>query len=53
MSDEVTVTKAQFQAILRLARAEGWDAAVSSMIYDDGTSVEIAHNVNPYREDEE
>ena len=38
-----------FDAWLNSIRAEGWDAAVSSMIYDDGTTVEIAHNVNPFR----
>ena len=29
--------------------ALGWDAAVSRMTYEDGTPVEIAANVNPYR----
>lgn len=34
----------------RLAGAAiGWDAAVSRMTYEDGTPVEIAANVNPYR----
>ena len=30
-------------------QAIGWDAAVSRMTYEDGTPVEIAANVNPYR----
>ena len=29
--------------------AEAWDRAVASLIYDDGTPVELAHNPNPYR----
>ena len=29
--------------------AEGWDAAVRSMCYKDGTPVEIVVNSNPYR----
>ena len=29
--------------------AEGWDAAVRSMCYKDGTPVEIVVNGNPYR----
>ena len=29
--------------------AFGWDAAVSRMTYEDGTPVDIAENVNPYR----
>lgn len=30
--------------------AIGWDAAVAAMAYEDGTKVEIAHSVNPYRQ---
>lgn len=29
--------------------AQGWDAAVASMRYEDGTPVEVALNTNPYR----
>jgi hypothetical protein len=34
---------------IKAAAAAGWDAAVSRMTYEDGTPVEIAQNVNPYR----
>lgn len=30
--------------------AIGWDAAVAAMTYEDGSKVEIAHSVNPYRQ---
>ncbi|MBT2587916.1 hypothetical protein [Arthrobacter sp. ISL-95] len=30
--------------------AIGWDAAVAAMTYTDGTPVELAVNINPYRE---
>ena len=36
----------------REAAAIGWDAAVAAMRYEDGTPVEIASMVNPYRTDE-
>lgn len=29
--------------------AQGWDAAVAAMRYEDGTPVEIVAMVNPYR----
>jgi hypothetical protein len=29
--------------------AQGWDAAVSSLEYPDGTKVEVSENINPYR----
>jgi len=31
-------------------RAEGWDAAVAAIQFDDGTPVELVAVVNPYRE---
>lgn len=30
--------------------AIGWDAAVAAMVHEDGSKVEIAENVNPYRQ---
>lgn len=44
-------TREAFDAWLDSIRAEGWEAAVSSMIYDDGTPVEVAYNVNPFRKE--
>lgn len=37
---------------LRAACAAGWDAAVHQMVYEDGTPVEIAENINPFRRTE-
>lgn len=34
---------------IQQAAAVGWDAAVTAMKYEDGTPVELAANVNPYR----
>ena len=34
----------------RAHRAEGWDAAVAAIQFDDGTPVELVAVVNPYRE---
>jgi hypothetical protein len=36
-------------AELNKARADGWDAAVSCIRYEDGTPVEVVGGVNPYR----
>lgn len=30
--------------------AIGWDAAVAAMVHEDGSKVEVAVNVNPYRQ---
>lgn len=35
--------------ILRMGAEIGWDMAVSSMQYEDGTKVDIVHAHNPYR----
>lgn len=40
------------QAAITQAAAVGWDAAVASMKYEDGTPVELAANINPYRKEE-
>lgn len=29
--------------------AAGWDAAIKSLVYDDGSTIEIVANENPYR----
>ena len=34
---------------VRAAAAEGWDAAVRSLVYEDGTPVDVAGSTNPYR----
>lgn len=31
------------------AAAIGWDAAVAAMTYEDGSPIELAANINPYR----
>lgn len=36
----------------RKGAIEGWDSAVRSMVYQDGSPVEVVTNVNPYREDD-
>lgn len=36
-------------AAITEAAAVGWDAAVAAMTYEDGTPVELAKNINPYR----
>lgn len=38
------------QRAVKQAAALGWDAAVAAMTYTDGTPVELAANINPYRE---
>ena len=43
-------TREAFDAWLNSIRAEAWDAAASSMVYDDGTPVVVVRNANPYRE---
>ena len=48
-SSEAEARKA-FDAWLNSIRAEAWDAAASSMVYDDGTLVVVVRNANPYRE---
>ena len=48
-SSEAEARKA-FDAWLNSIRAEAWDAAASSMVYDDGTPVVVVRNANPYRE---
>lgn len=35
----------------RRAAAIGWDAAVAAIRYEDGTPVDIAMTVNPYRDE--
>lgn len=40
------------RADLREAAAIGWDAAVAAMRYEDGSPVEIAESLNPYRTEE-
>jgi streptomycin 6-kinase len=30
--------------------AIGWDAAVAAMVYEDGSKVQVAKSVNPYRQ---
>lgn len=30
--------------------AIGWDAAFAAMVYEDGSKVEVASSVNPYRQ---
>lgn len=36
---------------VREACAVGWDAAVGQMVYADGTPVEVAENINPWRDE--
>jgi len=43
MADQLTARDRQIAAI-------GWDAAVASMRYEDGSPVELVAVVNPYRE---
>jgi len=46
---QIAMTEARFHDAIREAQAYGWDAAVNSMTYPDGTKVELMSNVNPYR----
>jgi len=45
----ITMTEAKFFNAMREAQAYAWDAAVMSMVYPDGTKVELMTNDNPYR----
>ena len=50
MSEEIlTMSESKFFNAMREAQAYAWDAAVASMVYPDGTKVEVASNDNPYR----
>ena len=44
-----TLTKVNGDGSITPLLAEGWDTAVRSMCYEDGTPVEIVVNGNPYR----
>lgn len=37
------------EAAAPLLMAQAWDEAVASLIYEDGTKVELSQNGNPYR----
>lgn len=39
----------EFDRWLDQVKADAWDSAVVSMVYADGTPVEIVANRNPYR----
>ena len=49
--DVITMTEAKFFAAMREAQAYAWDAAVMSMVYPDGSKVELLTNTNPYRKE--
>ena len=50
LAQQVVNGSSRLEAARRELLAIGWDAAVSAMRYTDGTPVEIAESVNPYRE---
>ncbi|KAA0916445.1 hypothetical protein [Dietzia sp. ANT_WB102] len=52
-ADDVTVTKAQFQTVLRLARAEAWDEGYDAgeVCAMDAMSDDHACFLNPYRQE--
>ena len=51
--DQRDAIKAEFDRWLTTvraeAKAEAWDACARSIVYEDGTPVEIATNTNPYK----
>lgn len=40
----------EFDAWLQSVKADAWDEAVASLVYEDGTPLEVVKNINPYRE---
>lgn len=43
------IARAALEAAAPYIQAQAWDECVSSMVYEDGTVVELATNNNPYR----
>jgi hypothetical protein len=50
LAQQVVNGSTRLEEAKRELLAIGWDAAVAAMRYTDGTPVEIAESVNPYRE---
>ena len=47
--DSIQITPEMFDRAIAKIKAEAWDACARSIVYEDGTPVEIMSLTNPYK----